>query len=192
MSVGELVAWAEEEINSPYLRSPPLKCRPFRNDTNGKGMNDAAKILDGMSDDVEGRMKCIEGMNDAANSVEFNEAVDFIIECIKGLKDGANSPSIDEHVLARQKKLDKDNESDSNENADEYGHMFSESETDESNKSFDYLSNGEDEVIELRKRRIQFKSTGDEVADEEGAIKVEQGTRPDVDKNGDVDDNGLG
>ncbi|GKB23625.1 hypothetical protein Tco_0863026, partial [Tanacetum coccineum] len=179
MSVGELVAWAEEEANSPYLRSLPLKCRPFRNYTNGKGMNDAAKILEGMSD-------VVEGMNDAANSVEFNEAVDFIIECVEGLNDGANSPSINEHVLARQKKLDKDynnpvffdNESDSNENADEYGHMFSESKTDESDKSFDYLSNGEDEVIKLRKRRIQFKSTGDEVADEEGAIKVEQDTRP--------------
>ncbi|GKD01586.1 hypothetical protein Tco_1171860, partial [Tanacetum coccineum] len=36
MSVEELVAWAEAEANSPYLRSLPLKSRPFRNDMKGK------------------------------------------------------------------------------------------------------------------------------------------------------------
>ncbi|GJZ47238.1 hypothetical protein Tco_0601070, partial [Tanacetum coccineum] len=36
MFVEELVAWAEEEAKSPYLRSPPLKSRRFRNDMKGR------------------------------------------------------------------------------------------------------------------------------------------------------------
>ncbi|GJY89817.1 pentatricopeptide repeat-containing protein [Tanacetum coccineum] len=97
---------AEKEANSPYLRSLPLKCGPFRNDMKGKGMNDAAKILEGMSDAVEGRIECVEGMNDDANSIEFNEAIDAKIESVDGLNDGANCMSIDEQVLVRQNKLD--------------------------------------------------------------------------------------
>nr|GFB02900.1 transposase, MuDR, MULE transposase domain protein [Tanacetum cinerariifolium] len=81
MYVEELVAWAEAEANSPYLRSPPLKSRPFRNDMKGKvgthdlvlmcfdlendSINDATKILEGMSEDK----------NDANKSVEFNQGV---------------------------------------------------------------------------------------------------------------------
>ncbi|GJX15326.1 hypothetical protein Tco_0216158 [Tanacetum coccineum] len=36
MSYEELIAWAEEEANSLYLRSPPLKSRPLRKDLKGK------------------------------------------------------------------------------------------------------------------------------------------------------------
>ncbi|PWA67391.1 hypothetical protein CTI12_AA319490 [Artemisia annua] len=36
MTVEELISWAEEESHSPYLRSPPLKERPLRNDFDGK------------------------------------------------------------------------------------------------------------------------------------------------------------
>ncbi|GJZ68942.1 hypothetical protein Tco_0632492 [Tanacetum coccineum] len=36
MSVEELIAWAGEEAKFPYLRSPPLKSKPFRNDIKGK------------------------------------------------------------------------------------------------------------------------------------------------------------
>nr|GEZ01853.1 pyruvate kinase [Tanacetum cinerariifolium] len=227
MSVEELVAWAEDEANSPYLRSPPLKSRPFRNDMRvlmcfdleNEDMNNAAKILEGMSDAVEGRIECVEGVNDVAN-----EVVHGTIECVEGLNDGANCLSIDEQVFATQNKLDKgkypitnddivtskkrknpsrgngisirendnhvfmDNETNSDENVDNY----SETESEESDKSFDYLSNGEDEVIELTIRMIQFKNTTDEVADEEEATEVKHDTIADVDKNEDVDDHGLG
>nr|GEV16178.1 hypothetical protein [Tanacetum cinerariifolium] len=167
MPVQELVAWAEEEANSPYLRFSSLKFRPFRNDMKGKvlftemhshedkeneGINDAAKTLEGMNDVVEGRIEYVEGMNDAAKFVEFIDVVD-------------------------------DNERDFDKNADKYAHLFFESESDESDKSFDYLSNGEDEVTELRKRRIQFKNT----TDEEGPTEAKHDMRSDVDKFIDVD-----
>ncbi|GKE76667.1 hypothetical protein Tco_1542787, partial [Tanacetum coccineum] len=36
VTIKELIAWTGEEAKSPYLRSPPLKSRPFRNDMKGK------------------------------------------------------------------------------------------------------------------------------------------------------------
>ncbi|GJZ99060.1 hypothetical protein Tco_0671611 [Tanacetum coccineum] len=247
MYVEELVVWAKEEANSPYLRFPPLKCRPFRNDMKSKvlfidmyyhedegfvyypslnddevgkdnlvlrscdleneGMNDVAKTLDGMNDVLEGRIECVEGMNDAAKSVEFIDAVDVLTRQNK-LDEGKRPMTDDDIVTSKKiknscrgndvsirendKPVFSDDESDSDENADEYAHMFFESESDESDKSFDYLSNGEDEVIELRKGRIQFKNTANEVDVEEEHTKAEQDMRPNVDKNGDIDDHGLG
>nr|GEW76276.1 pyruvate kinase [Tanacetum cinerariifolium] len=38
MSVEELVAWAEEEARSPYLRSLPFKSRPFKNEMKGRDL----------------------------------------------------------------------------------------------------------------------------------------------------------
>ncbi|GJV40859.1 hypothetical protein Tco_1419299 [Tanacetum coccineum] len=181
-----------------------------------KGMNDAAKVAEGMND-------VVEGMNDAAR-VGHNMEVDSI----EGRNDAAKCVNIDEEVLARQKKLDKgkhamteddivttkkkknvcrgncisirendnpvssNNESDSEGNIDEYSHVYSKSDIDESDKSFDYLSNGEDEVIKLRKRKIEFKQSTYELDDQEGPNEVEQGTPNDVEKYVDEDDNGLG
>ncbi|GJZ09730.1 hypothetical protein Tco_0544013 [Tanacetum coccineum] len=228
MSVEELVAWGEEEARSPYLRSPPLKSRPFRNDMKddvGKEdllvwcsdlendcMNDVAKILETMS----------EGKNNASKSVKFTQGVQGAVDGItEGLNDGMYvvNIDIDEQVLARQKKLNKgkskmtdddivtskkrkvasrgigisikgndgdnvvltDYETDS----DEHAYQYSESDTDHLDKSFDYLSNGEDELIEHRKRTIQFKVNGAEVpkvGDEERSAKVDQHTTIYVDK----------
>ncbi|GJU77892.1 hypothetical protein Tco_1274962 [Tanacetum coccineum] len=215
MYVEELVVWAKEEANSPYLRFPPLKCRPFRNDMKSKvlfidmychedegfiyypslnddevgkdnlvlrscdleneGMNDVAKTLEGMNDVVDGRIECIKGMNDAAKSVEFMDVVDVLTRQNK-LDDGKRPMTDDDIVTSKKRKnscrgndvsirendklVFSDNESDYDENVDEYAHMFFESESDESDKSFDYLSNGEDEDM-----------------------------RPNVDKFVDVDDN---
>ncbi|GJZ12483.1 hypothetical protein Tco_0547713 [Tanacetum coccineum] len=220
MSVEELVAWVEEKAKYPYLRSPPLKSRPFRNDMKGRVLftdmycakderfemypplnedevgkedllvwcsdlendciNDAAKILEGMS----------ESKNDSSKSVEINKGVQVLVdEMSKGVNDAANI-DIYELVLARQKQLNKgkclmtdddivttkkrktftkgngvsirendgvnyvstDNESDS----DDHGDQQSEIDSDESNKSFDYLSNGEDEVLNLRKEEFSL------------------------------------
>ncbi|GKB88835.1 hypothetical protein Tco_0961107 [Tanacetum coccineum] len=180
MSVEELVAWAEEEANSPYLRSPLLKSRPFRDDMKGRVLftnmyyakdegfkmypplnedkvgkddllvwcsdleNDAVKILEGMS----------EGKNDASKSVEVNKGIHASVDGMsKGMNDASNI-DIDEQVLAKQKLLDKirendgvnvmstDNESDS----DDHGDHQSETHSDESHKSFDYLNNVADEA----------------------------------------------
>ncbi|GJS96133.1 transposase, Ptta/En/Spm [Tanacetum coccineum] len=197
MSVEELVAWAEAEANSPYLRSLPLKSRPFRNDMKGKVLftdmysakDEGFEMYPPLNDDEVGKddlvlmcsnleNDCIndaakiledmsEGKNDASKSVEFNQGVHGSVDGVsEGMNDGANI-DIDEQVL---------------------------------DKSFDYLSNGEDGVIELRKRRIQFKSNGaevvdkvpDEVGDEEKATEVQQHTTLDVEKYGEINDNGLG
>ncbi|GJX08312.1 pentatricopeptide repeat-containing protein [Tanacetum coccineum] len=204
MSVEELVAWAEGEANSPYLRSPPLKTRPFRHNMEGKVLftdmycpgYDAANIIDGMHDGVE--------------PVIIDEQL---------------LASIDKQILARQKKLDKgkcpmteediftskkrknvrrgngisirendnplSNGSDSEDTIDEYAHMYSKSEGDDSDKSFDYCD-GEDEVIELRKRRVEFKNSSHEVDDQAAISESEQEPCNDVDKFRDVYDTDLG
>ncbi|GKF74084.1 hypothetical protein Tco_0220416, partial [Tanacetum coccineum] len=65
---------------------------------------------------------------------------------------------------------------------------------EQSDKSFDYLSNGEDEVIEHRKRRIRFNCNGAEVADEAKVadddhheVGDEERATVDVDKYGEID-----
>ncbi|GJS69692.1 hypothetical protein Tco_0702533 [Tanacetum coccineum] len=235
MSIEELVAWAEEEASSPYLRSSPLKSRPFRNDMKGRVLftnmycvedegfemypplnedevgkddllvwcsnleNDAAKILEGMS----------EGMNDDAN-IDIDEQV---LAKQKLLDKGKSLMTDDDIVTTKKRKIvsrgngisirendsvnvvSMDNESDSN----DHGDHQSKTDRDESDKSFDYLSNGEDVVIELRKRRIRFKCNGAEVADEAEVadddhheVGDEERATVDVDKYGEIDDNGLG
>ncbi|GKB16008.1 hypothetical protein Tco_0849931 [Tanacetum coccineum] len=179
--------------------------------------NDAAKILEGMS----------EGKNDASKSVEFNEGVHVSIDGMsEGMNDDANI-DIDEQVLSKQQLLDKgkslmtdedivttkkrkivsrgngisirendsvnvvsmDNESDSN----NHGDHQSKTDNDESEKSFDDLSNGKDVVIEHRKRRIRFNYNGAEVADDDHhEVGDEERATVDVDKYREIDDNGLG
>ncbi|GKF85792.1 hypothetical protein Tco_0253619, partial [Tanacetum coccineum] len=77
----------------------------------------------------------------------------------------------------------------------DYGDQQSKTDSDESNKSFDYLSNSKDEVIGLRKRRIQFKSNGAKVADEVEVVDEdhhevgdEERATIDVDKYGEIDE----
>ncbi|GKD32941.1 hypothetical protein Tco_1248450 [Tanacetum coccineum] len=243
MSIDKLVAWAEDEANSPYLRSHPLKSRPFRKDFKGKvlftkrscnlenkAINDAAKILESMNDGVYGIIQYVDGMNDGVDSLNDVARVgqNMEVDNVEDINDVGNGVNINEEVLARQKKLDKgkrtmteddivtikkimnvcrgngismrendnhissNNESDSEENVDEYADMYSESDSDESDKSFDYLSNGEDKVTELRKRKFEFKNTTDEANGQEGPTEAEQDTPNDVDKYADVDDNGIG
>nr|GEX42198.1 zinc finger, CCHC-type [Tanacetum cinerariifolium] len=119
----------EDEVGKDDLL---LMCFDLENDC----INDAAKILEGMS----------EGSNHVNKSVECNEGV-------HGLVDGMSE---DDDICHR------DNESD----FDELGDDQSKTDSDESDKSFDYLSNDKYEVTELRNKRIQFKITGAEVADE--------------------------
>ncbi|GKG09460.1 hypothetical protein Tco_0338206, partial [Tanacetum coccineum] len=86
MSVEELVAWAEDEANSPYLRSPPLKSRPFRNDMKGKVLftdmycaeDEGFKYYPPMNHDEVGKDNLIlmcydlenEGINDAPKIIK--------------------------------------------------------------------------------------------------------------------------
>ncbi|GJX12565.1 hypothetical protein Tco_0204323, partial [Tanacetum coccineum] len=143
---------AEDEANSPYLRSYPLKSRPFRKDFKGKVLFTKRYNHEDKGFDYYPPLNGDEmGLNDVAR-VGHNMEVDNV----KDMNDVGNGVNIDEEVLARQKKLDKgkendnhissNNESDSEDNVDEYADMYSESDNDESDKSFDYLSNGEDKV----------------------------------------------
>ncbi|GKB69865.1 hypothetical protein Tco_0931277, partial [Tanacetum coccineum] len=123
MFVDELVAWAKEEANSPYLRYPPLKSRSFRNDMKGKvlfiGMycpeDEGFEYYPLLNDDEVGKDNLVlrscdlenEGMNDDANCIECNDVVDGRIQCVEVLNDAANYVSIYEEVISRQNKLDK-------------------------------------------------------------------------------------
>ncbi|GKB55333.1 hypothetical protein Tco_0906086 [Tanacetum coccineum] len=217
MSVKELVAWAEQEANSLYLKSSPLKTKPFRNNIEGKVLfkdmycpnDEHLEHLSPLNDDEVGKDDLVskfshlgnKGVNDAANIVDcMHDGLEHVIidEELLG--------SINEQVLARQKKLDKgkcpmteeeifigkkrknvrrcngisirendnplSNESDYEDTDDEYAYMYSESEGDDFEKSFDYLSDGEVKLIELRKRRIEFKNSIHGVDDQVGVLNL--------------------
>ncbi|GJT52297.1 hypothetical protein Tco_0978454 [Tanacetum coccineum] len=151
------------------------------------------KHLPPLNDDEVGKDDLVPNSSDLGN-----EGMNDAAKILKGMNDGVEVVRINEQVLARQKELDKENdnplsnESDSEDTIDEYAHMYPESEGDEFNKSFDYLSDGEDEVIKLRKRRIEFTNSIHKVDDHAGVTRSEQERCNDVDKFTDVDDNGLG
>ncbi|GKC91978.1 hypothetical protein Tco_1157420 [Tanacetum coccineum] len=228
MFVEELVAWAEEEAKSPYLRSPPLKSRPFRNDMKGRVLftdmycaedegfemtpplnddevgkedlllycsdlendcvNDAAKILEGMS----------AGKNDASKYVEYTQGVnEGMNEGInEGMNDGMNegmNDGVNEDIDAANNDLDEQTD------VGDHAYQNSESDSDHSDKSFDYLSDGEDELIQHSKRMIQSKVNGTEVPDEvpraagdEGTSAEGQHTTVDVERFREIDDTGFG
>ncbi|GKE74659.1 hypothetical protein Tco_1536700, partial [Tanacetum coccineum] len=86
------------------------------------------------------------------------------VDSVEDKNDVAKGVNIDNKVLARQNKIDK------------------ESDSDESDKYFDYLSNGEDEVIELRQRKTKYKHSTDKVHDNKGPAKGDQETHNEVEK----------
>ncbi|GJZ81062.1 pentatricopeptide repeat-containing protein [Tanacetum coccineum] len=194
----------DDEVGKDYL--VPRSC-----DFDNKCMNNASKILESMNNNVEGIIQSVEGiiqsvegMNDATNCVSIDEEV---LARQNKLDKGKRPMTYDGIVTSKKRKnvhrgndvsiRENDNhvlsnsESESEDNVDEYAHMYFNSESDESDKSFVCLSNGEDEVIELTKIRIQFKNIADEVDDKEGPTKAEEDTCNDVDI-ADVDDNDVG
>nr|GEW00061.1 ribonuclease H-like domain-containing protein [Tanacetum cinerariifolium] len=159
--------------NGVFIFDPLRSCH-----LENEGMNNAAKVAEGMNDAARVghnmELDSTEGRNDADKCVNIDEEGSYI------------------SIRENDNPVSSNNESDIEGNIDEYFHMYSKIDIDESDKSFDYLSNGEDEVIELRKRKIEFKQSTYEVDDQEGPNKVEQGTPNDVEKYVDKDDNGLG
>ena len=76
---------------------------------------------------------------------------------------------------------DSDTDSDSNHGSENDAHiemnLCYESESEVSERSYDYLSDGEDELLELRKRRLENKNTKDTV--EDAVIETEpEGSSP--------------
>ncbi|GJY33535.1 hypothetical protein Tco_0418004 [Tanacetum coccineum] len=69
---------------------------------------------------------------------------------------------------------DSDSESDSETECEKRMFRFAESDSAKSLKSFDYLSEGENEVIQLRKSMYEFKSGGAEVEEEVEPIENQQ------------------
>ncbi|GKC30703.1 hypothetical protein Tco_1037997, partial [Tanacetum coccineum] len=237
MSVEELIALAEEEAKSPYLRSPPLKSRPFRNDMKGKVLftdmycveDEGFEITPPLNDNEVGKEDLLHNVFDLENDI-VNDATK-ILDCISASKNDASkyvkyterlTDGINEGMDAANNDLDEqvaskgngisirendgqnvvltDSESDSSDHA----YHNSESDSDHSDKSFDYLSHGENELIELRKRMIQSKVNGTEVPNEihfdevphvagdEGTSVQGHHTILDVDKFGEIDDTDVG
>nr|GEW35191.1 pentatricopeptide repeat-containing protein [Tanacetum cinerariifolium] len=163
------------------------------------GLNDAAGVGHNMEVDN------VEDMNDVGNDVIIDEEV---IARQKKLDKGKRTMTEDEIVTIKKIKnvckgngisirendnhISSNNESDNEDNVDEYVDMYSKSDNNESHKSFDYLSKGKYKVIELRKRKFEFKNTTDEVDSQERPTKAKQDTPNGVDKYTDVDDNGIG
>ena len=232
MSVEELIAWAEEEAKSPFLRSPTKLSRPARNGFKGKALFTATydeyhtgcDVPVYLDDNEVGQEDLIAKSNDLENVVVDLRVDDQTVEVENVVdehrvndhraevqnavqEDRVNDLSIDDQVLARQKTLNKgkgvvtkqdivnnrkrksaprttgivirenvdhvSSESDSDdsqvhdsENGYETGYYSSETESHESDKSFDYLSDIEDEVIELRKRKLKSKENTHEGTDD--------------------------
>ncbi|PWA78962.1 hypothetical protein CTI12_AA211880 [Artemisia annua] len=88
MTVDELVSWAEEEAQSPYLRSPPLKERPLINDYEGKvwfqrmwhNDDDGGYDYPFLTDD---EVYKIPQKNDANQGVENRAVDDFVVENVE-------------------------------------------------------------------------------------------------------------
>ncbi|GJS77242.1 putative reverse transcriptase domain-containing protein [Tanacetum coccineum] len=171
----------DDEVGKDYL--VPRSC-----DFDNKCMNNASKILESMNNgvegiiqSVEGIIQSVEGMNDATNCVSIDKEVlarqnkldkgkrpmtyDGIVTSKKRKNvrrgNGVSIRENDNHVLSN-------NESESEDNVDEYAHMYFNSESDESDKSFVCL-----------------------IDDKEGPTKAEEDTCNYVDI-ADVDDIGLG
>ncbi|GKB16382.1 pentatricopeptide repeat-containing protein, partial [Tanacetum coccineum] len=157
MSVEELVAWVEEEAKSPYLSSPPLKSRPFRNDIKGRVLftdmycaeDEGFEMTPPLNDDEVGKEDLLLYCSDLEN-----DCVNDVAKILKGMSAGKNAgmnEGMNEGMDVATNDLDEQN---------------LESDSDHSDKSFYYLSNGEDELIEHRKRMIHSKVNGAEVPDE--------------------------
>ncbi|GJZ68941.1 reverse transcriptase domain-containing protein [Tanacetum coccineum] len=149
-----------------------------RNDGMNQGMNE------GMNKGMN------QGMNEGMNQ-GMNEGM------------GAANNDLNEQVLSKQKKLNKDKGNITTDDIaiskkEKFDHAYnnSESDSDQSDKSFDYLSDDENEVIKLRKRMRQSKVNSTEVPDEvpylEGTSAQGQDTTIDVDRFGEVDDTCVG
>nr|GEV58616.1 hypothetical protein [Tanacetum cinerariifolium] len=200
----------DDEVGTQYFL---LNVSNLENDI----LNDAAKILDGMS----------ASKNDASKYVEYIKSItngrnegrhDGLNEGMNEGMDVANN-DLDEQVLSKPKKLNKGNImtvddiaiskkrkvvsrgnnisirendghnvvlTDSESDCSNHAYKNSESDSDQSDKSFNYLSDGENEVIEVCKRLRQSKVTSTEVPDEvpsdEGTSTQGQDTTVDVDK----------
>nr|GEX99823.1 pyruvate kinase [Tanacetum cinerariifolium] len=145
MSVEELIAWAEEEAKSSYLRSPPLKSRLFRND-----MKDLLLNVSDLENDIP---------NDAANILYGMSASknDAMLSKQKKLNKGKGIMTVDDIAISKKRKVVskangisiRENDghnvvlTDSKSDCSDHAYKNSESDSDQSDKSFDYLSVGE-------------------------------------------------
>nr|GEW64349.1 hypothetical protein [Tanacetum cinerariifolium] len=121
---------AEEEARYPYLRSLPLKLRPFKNDMKGrvlfidmycakdKGFEMTTPLNDNEVGTEDLLLLCFDLENDCVNdaakvlegmSKGNNDASKFVNGINEGTNDGMDDANIDldEQVLARQKQLNK-------------------------------------------------------------------------------------
>nr|GFA53366.1 pentatricopeptide repeat-containing protein [Tanacetum cinerariifolium] len=189
-------------------------------------VNDAAKILDGMSASKNDARKYVEytksltdgmddgsneGMNEGGNdgmNGTMNEGMNEGMN--QGMNEGmdASNNDLDEQVVSRGNDISiRENDghnvvlTDSESDSSDHAYQDSKSDSDQLEKSFDYLSDGENELIELRKRMRQSKVNGiefpdavhfDEVPRDKGKSAQGQYTTVDVDMFGEIDDTCVG
>ncbi|GJX90886.1 hypothetical protein Tco_0344212 [Tanacetum coccineum] len=223
MFVEELVAWAEEEAKSPYLRSPPLKSRRFRNDIKGKVLftntycaedegfemnphlnDDEVGVNEGMNEGIREGMN--DGMNDGMNEdmdTANNDLDKQVLSRQKKLNKGKSKMTIDDIAISEKRKVasrgnglsirenDGDNVvlTDSKTDSGDHAYQNSESDSDHLDKYFDYLSNGEDELIQSK---VNGGEEPDEVLFNEGTSAQGQHITVDVERFGEIDDTSVG
>nr|GEU37763.1 zf-CCHC domain-containing protein/UBN2 domain-containing protein [Tanacetum cinerariifolium] len=205
-SRGSGIVETQASTSSLMDRPGDVVFRIHYNEVMSEGKNDASKSVEFN----EGVHVSVDGMSEGMN-YDANIDIDEQVLAKQKLLDKGKSLMTDDVIFTTKKRkivtrgngisirendsvnvVPTDNESDYNDHGDH------QSETD-SDESFDYLSNGEDVVIKLRKRRIWFKCNVAEVADEAKVtdddhheVGDEERATVDVDKYGEVDDNGLG
>nr|GEW30955.1 pentatricopeptide repeat-containing protein [Tanacetum cinerariifolium] len=145
MSYVELISWVEEEASN--LKSPDKyvvdKCKSPVNNTMDKGKNPVRKIVD------NGESLLKKTMNKGKSKVLVYDIP------VKKHVCRNNGIVIEENVNPVAMDTDSDSES---EVVDEFNYtLYTGSESDYADKSVDYLSEGEDELIDLRKRKTEAK-----------------------------------
>ncbi|PWA56337.1 hypothetical protein CTI12_AA416890 [Artemisia annua] len=197
MSFEELIAWAEGKVlftsmynaeNEGFEHQPHLNdvevgqdnLVPWQSDMENEGNSMAMDNIqvDLVDSEVLARQKKLDkgkAVMTKDDSVKTNKR--------KNVRRG-NGISIreNEHPLSPNSESDSDSE----ENIDKYDNIVSDTDTDESDRSFDYLSDCEDEVIELRKRKFDYRKGAVEVGEENESTETDK----DVEGNGDL--NGFG
>ena len=126
MSYQELIAWAEEEARSPYLRSPPLKDRPHINDFEGKVtftrvwnyQDDFSYDYPPLSEDEVYKEKNVQHDKIGDSEVLEVRAVDHVVvdEFVANEVDDNEVPvkAVEENVVGNVENMDVDGQSDGN------------------------------------------------------------------------------
>ncbi|GJT22827.1 reverse transcriptase [Tanacetum coccineum] len=169
MSYEELVSWAEEEAQ--HLKTPP---KPTTSnapdatlDVDEFDYGDTGASFESVDDQTGAPSQADNG---TGKMIEEDNIVNKVVDKVKGLMIEEERPVPARKAMGRNKGIvieENDNpnvmDSDSSDSEVErdqipdYSMLYSDSESEYSDRSVDYLSEGEDELIQLRKRNSEAK-----------------------------------